>query len=123
MKKSTLIERTNVLNDIFDYFQQIEQWSRYNLYENCSKYNYKAESLIELLEDNDCGQIGGYDPELLSRIGINKNYNLNLFERFILVCIKYNNLDLFMYNISDLLDIYKLFNSKNEKIKKLINKI
>ena len=48
----------------------------------------EAEALIELLEENDCGQHGGYDPD-------NKFMcitGFKLFDRFLTVIRKYNKI-------------------------------
>jgi len=78
--------RIQILNDIFGHFQQMTQWFPRHP-ESCSEYYYKAEALIEFLEESDCGSCGGYDK-------MNKYIDVTLFElydRFLTLLRKYNN--------------------------------
>jgi len=52
-----------------------------------NKYMFQAESLIELLEKDDCGSIGGHDKNN----PINSNYGFKLYDRFITLVNKYED--------------------------------
>lgn len=79
-------QRIKILNDIFSNFQQTTQWLPDNM-GNASKYMFKAESLIEMLEVDDCGSIGGYDQKspVISKSGF------LLYDRFIALVNRYDN--------------------------------
>jgi hypothetical protein len=79
-------QRIKILNDIFSNFQQITQWLP-NSIDNASKYMFKAESLIERLETDDCGSIGGYDP----KSPVVRENGFRLYDRFVALVKKYNN--------------------------------
>jgi hypothetical protein len=55
-----MIKRKQILQDIFACFQQMTQWATINP-NSYSEYYNQAKSLIELLEVEDCGSIGGFD--------------------------------------------------------------
>jgi len=55
-------QRIKILNEIFDNFHQIMQWLPDNI-DTATEYMFKAEALIEMLEADDCGSVGGYDPK------------------------------------------------------------
>lgn len=80
-----IIRRIQILDRIGDHFQGAMQWDKLKNPECIalsSKYFYKAEALIELLEIEDCGSIGGFDkgqPE-----------TNNLFDRWDWLYRKYN---------------------------------
>ena len=79
-------ERIRILNKIFENFQQITQWLP-NHIDSASKYVFKAESLIELLEAGDCGSVGGYDKDspVIDESGF------HLYNRFLALVRKYDN--------------------------------
>ena len=52
--------RLFILNRIFEQFQQILQWGIIYPINTANSLN-EAESLIQLLEIDDCGSIGGFD--------------------------------------------------------------
>lgn len=54
------MKRIKILQEIFGHFQQMTQWvtTSPNSY---SQYFNKALALIELLEVEDCGSVGGFD--------------------------------------------------------------
>ena len=74
-----------MLQDIFNDFQQITQWIP-NHFEDAAKYMNKAESLIEFLEVEDCGSVGGFDDEnpVIPVTG------WKLYDRFIALVNKYH---------------------------------
>lgn len=81
-----MVNRIFILNAIFSHFQQITQWLP-NHIETAAKYMYKAESLIEVLESDDCESIGGFDrtsPVL-------RESGFMLYDRFLALVRKYNN--------------------------------
>jgi hypothetical protein len=58
--------RLEILQEIFEHFQQVTQWmpcvSTDADYSNgVTKYLFKAEALVEMLEVTDCGSTGGFD--------------------------------------------------------------
>ena len=61
--KSTALSYEGVLDQIADYLCSIEQWKNKECYDNACKYFHKAEALIELLEDHNCGSVGGFDKD------------------------------------------------------------
>ena len=79
-------QRIKILNDIFSNFQQITQWLPNNI-DNASKYMFKAESLIEILEVDDCGSIGGYDQ----KSPVIRKSGFLLYDRFIALVNRYDN--------------------------------
>lgn len=81
-----MIKRIAILQDTFRYFQQITQWIPFHL-DTASKYMQKAESLIELLEVQDCGSIGGFDKDnpVINTTGF------SLYDRYLALVHKYNN--------------------------------
>jgi hypothetical protein len=86
MKNS--IDRITILNAIFENFVCAFQWGNDSL-ETRIKEFHKAECLIELLEVDDCGSIGGYD-----RDNPVKNFTrFTLFDRFLTVVNKYGSLN------------------------------
>ena len=54
------MERNKILQEIFGHFQQMTQWITISP-DSYSKYYNKALTLIELLEVEDCGSVGGFD--------------------------------------------------------------
>ena len=83
--KIALRTRLKILNEIFFNFQQITQWLPSHI-EHASKYYYKAEVLIEFLETEDCGSVGGFDLA-------NPNHKVTafqLYDRFLTLMRKYH---------------------------------
>ena len=79
------MKRIDILNKIFSNFQQITQWIPNN-FSSASKYMFRSECLIEILEVEDCGSTGGFDfnsPVILET-------NFHLYDRFLAVLKKYN---------------------------------
>jgi len=88
------MKRIVVLQEIFDNFHQMTQWVNHP--NNYCKYHYKALSLVEFLEVEDCGSTGGFDREFpLKHIT-----KYNLFDRFLVLLRKYNDEE----NISPICD-------------------
>lgn len=79
------MKRIDTLQRTFDCFQQITQWVPFNL-SSAYKYASEAEALIELLEVDDCGSVGGFD----AKSPIENNYNYKLYNRFIAVLKRHN---------------------------------
>lgn len=82
------IARINILNAIFSDLCGIIQWFPNNV-ENSAKYMFKAESLIEILEVEDCGSVGGFDR----KSPVKRDTNFNLFNRYLAVVRRYNDED------------------------------
>jgi hypothetical protein len=82
-----MIERIVILNAIFSNFQQITQWLPSNI-ENAAEYMHKAEALIEILEVDDCGSVGGYDPHN----PVEDESGFELYDRFLALVRKRNNI-------------------------------
>jgi len=82
MKSKTTLElkmnRLTILQEIFDNFQQMSQWIIISP-ESYAKHYHKAEQLIEMLEVEDCGFIGGFDKKnpLVNETGF------KLYDRFL----------------------------------------
>jgi hypothetical protein len=55
------VVRATILKAIRANLAAIEQWSEMEDYGRSYYYSSKAEALIELLEVDDCGSIGGFD--------------------------------------------------------------
>ena len=49
-----------ILDRTGDHFQQILQWSESHNFDNCFENQKQAETLIELVEIEDCGSTGGF---------------------------------------------------------------
>lgn len=78
------MNRDTILREIEANFNCVIQWAKCFDYERASHYSSKAEGLIELLENEDCGSIGGYDDKNPNdRVCDNPLYN-----RFITLCKK-----------------------------------
>jgi len=72
------MNRLDVLEAIFSNFQQMSQWNIL-FPDSYAKYYQKAEQLIEMLEVEDCGFIGGFDKKnpLVNETGF------KLYDRFL----------------------------------------
>ena len=79
-------ERIKILNDIFSNFQQITQWLPNNI-DYAAKYMFKAESLIERLEEDDCGSVGGFDQ----KSPVIRKSRFLLYDRFMALVRRYDN--------------------------------
>lgn len=78
------LTRILVLNSIFGHFQMATQWP--DEYSGV-RYMEKAEGLIEVLEEVDCGSHGGYD-----RNNPNKRVTTcGLFDRFLTLLRKHDD--------------------------------
>lgn len=77
--------RIEILNRIFECFQQATQWHGTDA--SCEKYLHMAESLIEILEIVDCGATGGFDEDNPKKW----HTGFNLYDRFITVANKHGN--------------------------------
>lgn len=86
VNKMNNISRLVILNDIFDHFQYASQWLP-DATDSTFKALNKAESLIELLEANDCGSHGGFDPKNKHQIVT----GFDLYDRFLTLLRKYKN--------------------------------
>jgi len=80
------ISRLEILNEIFSQFQQITQWLPSNI-KNAFTAQEKAEILIEILEVNDCGSVGGFDKES----PVLKESGFPLYDRFLALVRKHNS--------------------------------
>lgn len=56
---STSISVRNVMSRIDDHLAQVRQWEKNGSYDLCFMYKSMAKSLIELLEVDHCGALGG----------------------------------------------------------------
>lgn len=118
MNKTDTPERIIILNNIFGYFQQIIQWLP-NHIDKASKYMYNTESLIALLEINDCGSVGGFDRtnKVLNESGF------SLYNRFLALVRKYNNeKEIKVVSGIDLNDLKNYFLELSELHDKIISK-
>ncbi len=79
-------QRILLLNSIFRKFRLIKQWTPSDIV-IASKYAIQAESIIEILEIDDCGSVGGFDKE--NPIKTISGYRL--YDRFLALVAKYNN--------------------------------
>jgi len=79
------MNRLTILQEIFNNFQQMSQWIT-SMPESYLKSHNQAEQLIELLEVEDCGSVGGFDREnpLINKTGF------NLYDRFLTLLNKKN---------------------------------
>ena len=101
---NTKLDRTLVLDQIGENLLLIIQWDQVKKPEwvaNSLKYSYKAETLIELLEINDCNSVGGWD--------IGQRRPQSLFDRWNWLINKYNNLDDLSLKISEYKQIKTFF--------------
>lgn len=78
--------RVIILQSIFEDFQQVSQWLPHQLYK-AVKYTAQAEGLIELMEIEDCGSVGGFDLD--NKIKHISGYGL--YDRFLALLEKYND--------------------------------
>jgi len=80
------MDREKILQEIFECFQQITQWIP-NSFDVSNSYYSKAEVLIELLETEDCGHIGGYDH----KNPVKEETSCHLYDRFLCLVRKHNS--------------------------------
>ena len=80
--------RVKLLIEISEHFNQIKQWFPMFAFDKASEYNFKAESLIEFLEVEDCGSVGGYD----NKNKLPKQCRCELYDRFLALVYKYDNI-------------------------------
>lgn len=73
-----VVFRTIILKNIEKSLSAIKQWSEMQQWENAAKYAAKADALIELLEVDDCGSIGGFD----AKRGQDRDRHWTLTERY-----------------------------------------
>jgi len=90
-KKRKQPTRLEILQEIFECFQQVTQWmpdvsSDADYSNGVTTYLHKAEALIEILEVCDCGSTGGYDMD----IHPDHRGDMGLYERFLWLIEKYN---------------------------------
>lgn len=116
MSKYKTVTRIQILNHIFEHFQQISQW----LPDNCdtaAKYSAQAETLIEVLEVADCGSVGGFDPEN----PVTNETDFRLYNRFLALVRKYRNQDdiekVCDFNVVTLGRYFKQVNRLREKLR------
>jgi acyl-CoA-binding protein len=79
----TAPNRLMILNHIKEHLASMKQWADSKNYDYAYQSQAKAESLIELLEVNDCGQMGGFDK--------NQPHTHNLKDRYKWLLGKYPN--------------------------------
>lgn len=77
-------DRKIILQEIFSNFQAMTQWL--DEPDNYAKYANKAEALIEILEVEDCGSVGGYDQENQNKLVS----GYTLYDRFLTLIRKEN---------------------------------
>lgn len=82
--------RIKILNVIFEDFQQITQWLPNNI-EFAIEYMYKAKGLIELLEVEDCGSVGGFDPKSPVIRESSPRLAFDLYDRYLAVVRRCDN--------------------------------
>jgi hypothetical protein len=90
MKSSKLspqmkIFRLSILQQIFEHFQQMTQWNVEHP-GSTAKYANMAEGLIEALEVEDCGSMGGFD----NSNPLTEENDYELYNRFLTVLRKYH---------------------------------
>lgn len=84
----TDIKRDVILKRIFECLSSVIQWSEIpEWFDSASKYLVRAENLIEILEVDDCGSVGGFDLKNQPR----KVSNSNIINRAICVADKYKS--------------------------------
>lgn len=91
MKNKHAVARVTILRAIFEHFQQATQWLNDNpeYVARFPHYLSNAEALIELLEVEDCGSCGGFDPNNQMENRAEGSYSV--YERFLLLVKKYKN--------------------------------
>lgn len=109
-------QRVLLLNSIFSKFRLIRQWTPSDIV-IASKYAIQAESIIEILEIDDCGSVGGFDKE--SPVKIISGYRL--YDRFLALVSKYNNEndvrgEVFHISLEDLGLYFKTLNALSNNI-------
>lgn len=55
------VSRKAILKRIKECLHLVEQWQEYSDWARCHEYSAQAAALIELLEIDDCGSVGGFD--------------------------------------------------------------
>lgn len=61
-----MITRNKLISQASYYLKLVKQWrnidyTNSDFIQNALKYAHMAEAIIECLEENDCGSIGGFD--------------------------------------------------------------
>ena len=80
------MKRNIILQEIFSHFQQMTQWITTNPGNYCRYFN-QAMGLIELLEVEDCGSVGGFDKQNPVKWG---ESGFQLYDRFLALLRKEN---------------------------------
>lgn len=80
--------RIKILQMIFESFQQMTQWVTTNP-NSYAEYHNQAKALIELLEIEDCGSIGGFDKDS----PLPKICKYELYDRFLALINKHDDFD------------------------------
>lgn len=110
--KIATIQRITILNEIFSCLLQIIQWLPNNI-DNASNYMLKSEVLINLLESEDCGSIGGFDRNN----PVKKESGFELCDRFFALVRKYNSQNKIKDNCGHSLDELKKYFLKLSKMR------
>lgn len=78
--------RIKILQMIFNSFQQMTQWVTTSP-SSYAEYHNQAKALIELLEVEDCGSVGGFDGDSLPP----KECKYHLYDRFLALLSKHED--------------------------------
>ena len=73
-KKGSALTVQGVLDQIEDDLVSRDQWAESKHYDNAAEYQYKAEALIDLLEVDLCGSIGGFAPGQPPCYGVDQRF-------------------------------------------------
>jgi len=100
-----MIPKRAIIETIAHHFAMIRQWRDMSTssLESATGYYYKAVALIEVLEVDDCGSVGGFGNE--HAINKLKGKYDSLFARFLYYAIQYQGLKI--ENFDALKDYYK----------------
>lgn len=107
--------RNKILQNIFSHFQMMTQWVCTSP-DSYTEYYNKAKGLIEFLEVQDCGSVGGYDKKspVLHESGF------NLYDRF-LALVRKNNTRLkkeLYFTPTSMMNYWKQLNNLRETFNK-----
>ena len=56
-----MVTNQTIKKEIRETIQQVQQWHELGNIQRYSQYAYKLEVLVEILEADNCGSVGGFD--------------------------------------------------------------
>jgi hypothetical protein len=73
------VSRNAILTEIREHLDAVRSWGKFDDPSNSYKYYIKAEALIELLETQDCGSVGGFGKRIGPKGEIQEQHNIQRY--------------------------------------------